>query len=274
MISGNRLVKSLVRGIEILELLSKQDSLTFDQVVSCTKIPRASVFRLLNTLEPLGYVERKRIKGVDHWSLGLKLLVLVNSKHSQVDIRMEVRDILEELAERTDDFVQLAVFYEDKVMYIDHVKRRKPLAIYAELGSQLPINISAAGMVLAAALKEKKLGRLLSEQTFPKNTPKTPTEPNELRKVLRKVARQGFAIDDQQYAIGIRCIAAPILGHRGHVIAAIGITGSLSAISDERIPALVGQVKAAAEEASKRMGCILSSGNRSKGTKVKVSGMS
>lgn len=172
---------------------------------------------------------------------------------------MEVRDILEELAERTDEFVQLGVLYQGKVMYIDHVKRPRPLAMYAELGSQLPINISAAGMVLAAALKEKELNRLLSEQTFPKNTPKTPTDPKELRKMLRKMVRQGFAIDDQQYAIGIRCIAAPILDHNGEVIAVNNVTGSLSTITDERIPALVEQVKAVAEEASKRRGYIVSS---------------
>jgi len=257
LISDNRLVKSVVRGMKILELLSKQDLLTLDQVASRTKIPRTSVFRLLNTFKDLGYVEQKPIKGTDHWGLGLKLLILTNSKHSRLDVRREVRGILEELAEKTDEFVQLGVLYQRKVMYIDHVKRPKPLAMYAELGSRLPINISAAGMVLAAALKEKELDRLLNEQTFPKNTPKTPTDPNELRKILRKVARQGFAVDDQQYAIGIRCIAAPILDHNGHVIAAINVTGSLSTITDERIPVLVRQVKAAAEEASKRMGYVV-----------------
>lgn len=77
--------------------------------------------------------------------------------------------------------------------------------------------------------------------------------------MLRKMVRQGFAIDDQQYAIGIRCIAAPILDHNGEVIAVNNVTGSLSTITDERIPALVEQVKAVAEEASKRRGYIVSS---------------
>lgn len=273
MVSDNRLVKPVVRGMKVLELLSKQGPLTLDQVASRTKIPRTSVFRLLNTFNVMGYVEQKPIKGIDHWSLGLKLLILINSKHSRLDIRREVRGILEELAERTDEFVQLGVLYQRKVMYIDHVKRPKPLAIYAELGSQLPINISAAGMVLATALKEKELNQLLSEQTFPKKTPNTPTDSNELRKILRKVTRQGFAVDDQQYAIGIRCIAAPILDHNGHVIAAINVTGSLSTVTDERIPALVGQVRSAAEEASKRMGYVASSDNRAQSTKVKVGGI-
>ena len=257
MVSDNRLVKPVVRGMKILELLSKQGLLSLDQVASRAKIPRSSVFRLLNTFKDLGYVEKEPIKGMDHWGLGLKLLILINSKYSRLDIRREVGDIMKELADRTDEVVQVGVLYQHKVMYIDHVKRAKPLAIYAELGSRLPINVSAAGMVLAAALKEEELDQLFSEQTFPKRTPKTPTDPNELRKILKKVARQGFAVDDQQYAIGIRCIAAPILDHNGHVTAAINISGSLSTITDQRIPALVEQVKATAERASKRMGCIV-----------------
>jgi DNA-binding IclR family transcriptional regulator len=240
--------------MRILELLSTQGALPLEDIAKETRIPRTSVFRLLNTFEALGYVEREPIHGVDHWLLGLKLLCLTNSKLSRLDIRKEVRRIMEDLADRTDEFVQLGVFYQGKVMYIDHVKRLKPLAMYAELGSQLPINVSAAGMVLAAALDDKELDQLLEEETFPKHTPKTPTKSNELRKMLKKVRLQGFAVDDQQYAIGIRCISAPIFNHNGHVIAAINITGSLLSMTDERIDTLVGQVKAAAEEASKKMG--------------------
>lgn len=259
MISDSRLVKPVVRGMDVLELLSKQGSFTLDQVASRTKIPRTSVFRLLNTLEALRYVERENIKGMDCWSLGLRLLTLTNAKLSQLDLTKRVRAIMEDLAERTDTCVQLCVLYYGRVMYIDHVKRPKPLTMYAEVGTQLPINVCAPGMVLAAALREKELDRLLSEQAFPKNTPNTPTDPNGLRKILKKVARQGFAIDNQQTAIGVRCVAAPILDYNNRVIAALNITGSLSTISDERIPTLVKQVKAAAEEASKRMGYVVSS---------------
>lgn len=258
MISDSGLVKPVVRGINILELLSKQSLLTVDEIATRTKIPRTSVFRLLNTLEALKCVERENIKGMDRWGLGLELLVLSNSKLCQLDLTKKVRGIMEDLAERTDACVQLCVLYSGKVMYIDHVKRAKPLTMYAEVGTQLPINVCAPGMVLAAALGEKELDRLLKEEDFPKYTPNTPTDPNQLRGILKKVARQGFAIDDQQTAIGNRCIAAPILDYNNRVAAALNITGSLSTISDERIPTLVEQVKAAAEEASKRMGYIVS----------------
>lgn len=259
MVSYGKLVKPVVRGMKILELLSKQGSFTLDQVASRTKIPRTSVFRLLNTLEALRYVDRENIKGMNCWSLGLRLLTLANAKLSRLDLTKRVKGIMEDLAERSDTSVQLCVFYCGKVMYIDHVKRPKPLTMYAEVGTQLPINVCAPGMVLAAALGEKELDQLLSEETFLKNTPNTPTDPNKLREILKKVAHQGFAIDNQQTVIGVRCVAAPILDYNNRVIAALNITGSLSTISDERIPTLVEQVKAAAEKASKRMGYVVSS---------------
>lgn len=271
--SDNRLVKPLERGMKILALLSKHGSLTLDQVASRTKIPRTSIFRLLYTLEVLEYVKREQVEGAFQYNLGLRVLSLAHGKLSRLNLRHEVRNIAEKLAKTTDEYVQLCVLDHHKVVYIDDVRRPKPLAIYGEVGIHLPINVSAPGMVLAAALDEEKRQQLLKEETFPKNTPKTLTDPNELKKVLKKVAEKGFVIDDEQYGIGIRCIAAPIFGHNGRVVAAINITGSVSTITDERIPALVGQVKAAAEEASKRMGYVLSSDNRPQSTKVKVSGM-
>ena len=252
--SDHQSVPALGRGAQILELLSRQAPLTMEVVSNQCEIPRTSVFRILTTLEALEYVKREPIDGIDHWSLGLKLLDLTNSMLSRLDLRKEVRKIMEDLSEQTDEFVQLGVLHNDKVMYIDHVKRSKPLTMYAEVGSQLPINISAAGMVLVAFLKAEELDRLLSEQKFPKNTPKTTTNPDKLRKILKTVTRQGYAYDNQQYAIGIRCIAAPIFDYTGHVIAAINVTGSLLSFTDERIETFVAKVKQAAESASRRMG--------------------
>lgn len=253
-VSDRQLVPALVRGAQILELLSRHAPLTMEVVRNQCEIPRTSVFRILTTLEALEYVKREPIDGIDHWSLGLKLLDLTTSMLARLDLRKEVHKIMEDLAEQTDEFVQLGVLHNGRVMYIDHVKRSKPLTMYAEIGSQLPINISAAGMVLVASLKAEEVDSLLYEQKFSKNTPKTTTDPDKLRKILKTIARQGYAFDDQQYAIGIRCIAAPIYDHTDHVIAAINVTGSLLSFTDERIETFVEKVKQAAESASRKMG--------------------
>lgn len=254
--SINGIITPIARGIKVLELLSEKGPLYLDQISECTGIPRTSVFRILNTLEYLGYVEKEQIKNAEYWNLGLKILSLSNSKLLRMDVKIKIRDILENLAVEVDEFVQLGVLYKKKVMYIDQIKRQKPLTMYAEVGTQLPINVSAAGMVLASGLDEKQLVKLLNEEKFEKNTEKTIVEPEEIKEVIEFVKKNGYVVDDQQYAIGIRCIAAPVFDHTGNIMAAINITGTLSSITDEKISILVENVKSSAREASKRMGYI------------------
>lgn len=89
-----QLVPALVRGAQILELLSRKTPLTMEVVSNRCEIPRTSVFRILTTLEALEYVKREPIDGIDHWSLGLKLLDSTNSMLSRLDLRKEVRKII------------------------------------------------------------------------------------------------------------------------------------------------------------------------------------
>ncbi len=248
------MISSVLRAINILELLSKKGSLTVEEIAEFTSIPRTSVFKLLKTLEIVGYTERKHNNFRSYsWNLGLKLLTLAGSKINQLDIRLEVRDILEDLAEETNEFVQLGVLYDDEVLFLDVVKRQKPLTTYAGVGSRLQINICAAGLVLTAYCEEKHLNRILKEK-LPQNTPKTVTDPTKLRKLLKEVAQKGFSVDDEYYALGHRCIGAPIFNYSGKVVAAVNISGSISNITDERIPMLTKQVVDHAVKASKRLG--------------------
>lgn len=247
--------RSVIRAIRMLEVLSRDDSLTLEEISDSVKVPRTTTYRLLTTLERLHYVQRKlNTSGSYVWSLGLQLLILASSKISQLDIRSEIRDLLEDLARETDEFVQLAVLHNDQILFLDVIKRRKPLATYADVGSQLSINVCAAGLVLAAFLEDKELERILKTQVLPKNTPKTPTTGDELRKTLREVVRRGYSIDDEYYSLGHRCIGAPIYNHDGKVMAAINISGSTSSITGERMPVLIRQVVGCAYKASLRIG--------------------
>lgn len=251
--SEKGLITPVVRTSKILFELCA-GPLTIDQIVQKTKIPKTSVFRLLNTLETCGFIERKETDGFDLWNLGLSVLNLAQARLSQIDMREEIRDIVENLAEKIDEFVQVGILYQGKVLYIDIVKRPKPLSVYGEIGTIVPINVSAAGMVLAAYLPEPEMEKLLNEQSFPKNTTNTCTDPKALKKVLLQVRENGFAIDDQEYAIGIRCVAAPVFNHLGQAVAALNITGSIFTLSDERLDSLVEEAKKAAYRASKKLG--------------------
>jgi len=255
-LDSNNVIKPLIRGIEVIEILSQEGPMDIEKIYNLTKIPRSSIYRILCTLEYTGYAQRiKNNKNQsDLWELNYKLLTIANGILNKIDIKNKVRDILEELAYKTKEIVQLGVYNNGKVMYIDVVKKFKSIIGFAEVGSELPINVSAAGMVLATALSEDELEKLLKKEKFLKNTSNTIVESSKIKEKLNEVANQGYAIDDQQYATGVRCMAAPVYDYNNKIVAAINITGHISTITDERILVLKELLVSVTKRASKRMG--------------------
>jgi IclR family transcriptional regulator, KDG regulon repressor len=256
---GKNIINPLYRGIKVLELLAENGPIGIEQIFRDTKIPRSSIFRILCTFEHLGYVRRKLIGNKSNsnavlWELELKLLSLTRSILSRLDLKIAIRDILEKLADETRETVQLCIYNNEKALYIDAIKKSNSLIAYAEVGTELDINLCAPGMVLVAALGDEEIDNLLSEKQFPKNTIYTINNPKELKKKLKEVAQRGFAYDNQEFAIGIRCVAAPVYNYNGKVVCAINITGHVSTMSDDKIDILVKNVKSAAIAASERLG--------------------
>lgn len=244
----------LIRGIKIIEKLSALGPQSIEEIYNEVNISRSSVYRILCTLENLGYVTRKRNEAEDIWKLDLKFLNLTSHILSRIDLKSEIKDILEKLADDTKEIVQLAVLYEGKILILDVIQRYKSLISVAQVGELLDINICAAGLVLGAYLEEEELDSLLQNIELSKHTEYTITDPNRLRTELHEVRIKGFSFDNQYYAIGHRCIGAPIFDYTGKVIAAINISGHMKTISDDKIEELAEKVKQRAKEASIKMG--------------------
>ena len=244
----------LIRGIKIIEILASHGPLNIEKIYSEIKISRSSIYRILCILEELKYVSRYRDAAEDIWKLDFKLLTISSSILSRLDLRNEIRDILVRLADETKEFVQLGVLHSGKVLFLDVIKKPKGLINVANIGEELDINVTASGMALAAYLDENELDLLLKESNFPKYTENTLTNINEIKKELIQVRKRGFSYDNQCYAIGHRCIGAPIFDFSRKAVAALNISGHISTISNERIEELSKKVKEKAAEASRRMG--------------------
>lgn len=243
------------RGFQIIEYLAKNGPSEIDEIYNDTLIPRSSIFKLLSNLKKLEYVFKiKSIGQTDYWYLTLKLLKISKLILTRIDFKNDIRDVLIKLAKDVNEIVQLGVYHNKKIMYIDVIKSTDKIIYFAGIGSEIDINISAAGMVVASALGENELEDLLNNTHFPKKTIYTITEKNKIREELKKVAVDGYAFDDQQYAIGVRCLAAPVRDFEGKVIGAINITGHVSTISDGNIDFLKKKLLEAASEATKIMG--------------------
>ena len=244
----------LARGIAVIERLSETGSLTNEELHNETGIPRSSVYRVLRILEGCGYVSRINNGTEDRWNIDLKFLTLSASILARIDLRTEIRDILVKLADDTKEIVQLAMYNNGKVVIVDNVRKHRSIINVAHEGATLEINECVAGLVFGAYMEGNELDELLKRTKLPRLTEFTITDPKKLRAEFERVRKAGYAVDDQYYAIGHRCIGAPIFDHTGGIAAEINISAHIRTISDDRIEALAAKVKKRAREASIRMG--------------------
>jgi IclR family KDG regulon transcriptional repressor len=246
----------LIRGIKVIETLASLGPANIEKIYEEIKISRSAIYRILCILEDLKYVSRYRNNAEDIWRLDFKLLKISGSILSRLDLRNEVRDILVRLSNKTNEIVQLGVLHNGKVLLQEVIKRPKGLINVANIGEEIDLNISASGIVMAAYLDEKEQDLLLENKSFKKYTNNTLTNIDDIKKELKKIKKRGYSLDDQNFAIGHRCIGAPIFDYTKKVIAGVNISGHISTFSDERIEELAEIVKQYALEASKRMGFV------------------
>jgi DNA-binding IclR family transcriptional regulator len=139
------------------------------------------------------------------------------------------------------------------VVYVEKIYILPNLRIYAQIGMRVPAFCSSLGKCLLAPLSGDKLERLYGQYGLEQYTPHSITNLQDLKQHLRQVRQQGWAMDNEEYILGHRCIAAPVYDYRGEVIAAVSASGSTSLITTERIEKVVRRVKKAADEISRKL---------------------
>ncbi len=247
--------QQLGRALNALEVLADKGPLTIEAASELTRIPRSTLFKLFKDLESIGYVSREKRDGqTDHWFVTLRLVRVSSMILARLDLREQSRAALIGLSRETNEIAQLGVLHGDRVLYVDVVRQPQSLIAYARVGTELDINLSAAGKILVANLAEPEIDALLARATFHANTERSITDPQALKAELKKIRQDGYAFDDQAYAIGVRCVAAPVFDYSGQVVGAINVTGHISTMGDDRIRYLADRVMGAAREASRRMG--------------------
>jgi IclR family KDG regulon transcriptional repressor len=140
------------------------------------------------------------------------------------------------------------------VIYLDVVEANQTVRVASRVGLRLPPFCTAVGKVLIASDSEEELRKKLPEE-LEKRTPKTTTDPKALVEHLKKVHKQGYAVDDEEFEEGVRCISAPVRDYTGNVVAAISISGPAMRMTEKKIVEdLVHLVREGGEEISRRLG--------------------
>jgi IclR family acetate operon transcriptional repressor len=156
--------------------------------------------------------------------------------------------------EEAGETVNLAVEDDGMAVYLAQVECRQMMRAFARPGSRVPLHCSAVGKAMLCGASDKRLARILHQHGMPRLTVKTITSPAALRADLARARSSGHVVDDEEHAIGLRCIGAPIFDETGDVVAGISASGPMARVVDDRVPALAHLVREAARAISAEMG--------------------
>ena len=229
-----QLVKSLDRALDILErIIEHNKPLGITEISEGTDLHKSTVYRLVDTLCYRGYLTHDSETG--KYKIGMKFFELGSRVINNLDLRTQAKPYLYELEDKTGETVHLGVLEETEMIYIDKVESRKTIRMESQVGKRVHTHNTALGKVTLAHLPEEDVEYIIDKAGLPKYTENTITDEEELKSELEKVHDQGFAVDDEESEKGIRCIAGPIFGHDGEILAAFSISGPANRMTEAKI---------------------------------------
>lgn len=245
-------VPALDKAIAIIETLARQqEPMGISELCKLLDIPKTSVFFILQTLEKHQYI-LKTPEG--KYTLGYQLIHLGLSVLNKMDIRALARPSMEKLQQETGYTVHLAIFDHGEAMYVEKVEPQAFVQFSTYVGQRHPLHVTAVGKSLAAFLPEHELDEWLRIKGLPARTAKTITDIREFKEELAVVRKRGYAVEDEEGEIGIRCIGAPIFDGQSKLKAAVSVTALCSELPNERIAAVGEKVKETALDISRKLG--------------------
>ncbi len=246
-------VPALERALTILECLaSTRNGMSFAELAHRLGLAKSSTHVLLSTLERRGYIERAIPSR--RYRFGLKLFSLANMAIAGVSLRDEARPYLQALMEKTKLTVHMAILDHDEAVLIEKVEPPGLIKLATWIGKRMDLHCTSLGKALLAHVPEKELDPLLGDRGLPKHNRRTIGSPRKLKQELRRIRKSGYATDDEEDEIGLRCVGVPVFNREAQVIAAISVAGLVSRLPLQRIPSIATVVKETATALSRHYG--------------------
>ena len=224
----NERIKSIDKVLDLLEFLSVNE-----QETSITEISKnlhlglSTVHRILFTLKSRGYITQNL--NTKKYRLGIRFLTLGCAVQSTKRLVERIKSYLRQLSQSTHETANLAILEGNEVIYLDTIGSPEVLRTEIMAGTRTPAHCTALGKVLLASISDSEFESLYKrDEPLSSLTSKSISSLEELKKNLKRVKKQGYAVDREEYKIGVNCIGVPIFGRDGEAIAAISITGPAS----------------------------------------------
>jgi len=247
-------IESLAKGLQVLRLFDENTvTLRLRDICDRTGIPMPTAFRIVATLEEGGFLERLPDGNIQP---GVAVLTLGSSALRASSLVQVSEPPLRHLAESTSETVNMGVLIADQVLYVVRLRNADLVTANVQVGSTLPAVYTSMGKLLLAWLSDEELSHHVSDASFAREAgPNAVRSASELRDRLATIRQQGYSIQDQELAVGLRSVSVPVFGRDpGQPIAAVNIAVSstrhdVQSLRDVLLP----QLRATADDISTRL---------------------
>ena len=230
-------VQSLVRAFGMLDLLAAHDEgLTLTEIAKLVKLPRSTAHRLLTTMSSLQYIEFDSES--NRWLVGVRAFKVGSAFAQTRDLVRLGRPIMRVLMIEARETINMSVIDSGGVRLMSQLEPMRMSRALTRPGRHLPVHTTASGKCMLAYWNSGELNDFLETAVLASRTAFSITSAGALVRQLTEIKSCGFAIDDQEHTMGVRCIAAPVFDSNGAPRAALSISGPIERLSDKRLTKL------------------------------------
>lgn len=229
-------VQAVSNAIDILELLGEYEhELSVSEIVHQLSLTKSNVSKLLSNLEYFGYVELNRYTG--NYRLGVKIFQISQAYINKLNLIEVSQHSMQQLKDLLNESVYIGILNGKNIVYLDVIETDEPVRVRSRIGNVGPAYATAMGKAHLSALEDKEIDDLFGNKSFQKFTDNTIVSIKELKEEIKTVKENGYAIDNEEYEVGVCCVAAPIYDFLGKVIAAISISAPIERVDKSRLDA-------------------------------------
>lgn len=245
-------IQSLDRAMEVLKVVAGGSGMSLTEIAKASGRSASTVYRILITLEKHRVVEF--VEAAQLWLVGLEAFRIGSSFLGRTRIIEQSRPVMQRVMTTTGETANLAIVDRGEVIFVSQVETHEPIRAFFRPGTRGPIHASGVGKALLAFFPEAQITSILKRQKRDTFTPKTIVAKADLLVELIKIRERGWAIDDEERTIGMRCVAAPIFDQFGEAIAGLSLSGPSVRMTAERDSEYGTVVRQAAEEITRAIG--------------------
>ena len=244
-------VSSLAKGLHVLELLAANGEMSASRMAGHLNTSRAVSHRFLSTLRDLGYVD-KTPEG--RFQLTFKVLEMGMRKLEGFEIRHTAHPVMQEIALSCGETVNLGHWDGSAIVHLNKINSTEILRLDVEMGAKAPAYCTGLGKAVLAFLPQRELDAYLQTVELVAISPKTITDPESLKAEIAQIRQRGYALDDEELSLGLRCVAAPVFDYAGRPSYALSVSGPTQRMTEKKIAQIQSLLLPSCRKLSRQLG--------------------